>query len=218
MSLLRAILFVLLAAVAVGAEPLHVRIDRLIENGQVGALAAQSTDGEFLRRVYLDLTGRIPSSVEARAFLNDKAPGKRAKVIDRLLASPEYARQMAVAFDVELMERRADKHVKAAEWQKYLVDSFSANKPWDKLAAEMFISDGDSNATTAKFPRAAAKFIMDRDMEVNLVTRDVARKFFGMDLQCAQCHDHPNIADFYQRDYYGIYAFFSRTYIFHRDT
>jgi len=217
MSLLRAILFVSLAAVAVGAEPLHVRIDRLIEKGQVGALAAQSTDGEFLRRVHLDLTGRIPSSASARAFLNDKTLGKRNKVIDRLLASPEYARQMAVAFDVELMERRADKHVKAAEWQKYLVDSFAANKPWDKLAAEMFISDGDSNTTTAKAPRAAAKFIMDRDMEVNLVTRDVARKFFGMDLQCAQCHDHPNIADFYQRDYYGIYAFFSRTYIFQPD-
>jgi len=193
---------------------LHVRIDRLVDGGQVGALAAKATDAKFVRRVYLDLTGRIPSSVEARAFLDSEAATKRRELIDRLLASPEYARHLAVSFDVALMDRRADKHVKTPEWRQYLFDSFAANKPWDKLAGEMFLSDGDKNATTAKAPRAAAKFIMDRDMEVNLVTRDMARKFFGMDLQCAQCHDHPNIADFYQRDYYGLYAFLSRTYIF----
>jgi hypothetical protein len=217
MNLLRAILLASLAVTASGAEPLHVRIDRLVDGGQVGALAAKATDAEFVRRVYLDLTGRIPSSVEARAFLDNNAATKRRELIDRLLASPEYARHLAVSFDVSLMDRRADKHVKTPEWRQYLFDSFAANKPWDKLAGEMFISDGDKNATTAKAPRAAAKFIMDRDMEVNLVTRDMARKFFGMDLQCAQCHDHPNIADFYQRDYYGIYAFLSRTYIFQPD-
>jgi len=214
MNLFRVILFASLAIAAVGTEPFHVRIDRLVDGGQVGALAAKATDAEFVRRIYLDLTGRIPSSVEARAFLENTAANKRRELIDRLLASPKYARHLAVSFDVALMDRRADKHVKTPEWRQYLFDSFAVNKPWDKLAGEMFISDGDKNATTAKAPRAAAKFIMDRDMEVNLVTRDMARKFFGMDLQCAQCHDHPNIADFYQRDYYGIYAFLSRTYIF----
>jgi hypothetical protein len=198
-------------------EPLHVRIDRLLATGQVGPVAGSSADGEFLRRIHLDLTGRIPSVAVARAFLDDKAADKRARVIDRLLASPDYARHLALTFDVVLMERRADKHVKAAEWQQYLRESFAANKPWDKLAGEMFISDGDSNATTAKVPRAAAKFIMDRDAEPNLVTRDLGRKFFGMDLACAQCHDHCNIDDFRQRDYYGIYAFISRSYIFQPD-
>ena len=202
---------------ATAVEPLHVRIDRLLADGQVGPVAGSSADGEFLRRIHLDLTGRIPSAAVARTFLDDKAADKRIRVIDRLLASPDYARHLALTFDVALMERRADKHVKAAEWQQYLRESFAANKPWDKLVGEMFISDGDSNATTAKVPRAAAKFIMDRDAEPNLVTRDLGRKFFGMDLACAQCHDHCNIDDFHQRDYYGIYAFISRSYIFQPD-
>ena len=217
MSLTRSILYVLLVVSSNAAEPLHVRIDRLIDDGQVGAVAGQSTDTEFIRRVYLDLTGRIPSSTAARTFIDSKAADKRAKVIDQLLGSDEYARHMAVSFDVMLMERRADKHVKTPEWRQYLFDSFLTNKSWDKIVGEIFTSEGDKNATTAKVPFAAAKFIMDRDMEVNLVTRDISRKFFGMDLQCAQCHDHPTIDDFYQRDYYGIYAFLSRSYIFQPD-
>ncbi len=205
------------AVAASAAEPLHLRIDKLIDGGQIGALAGPASDAEFVRRAHLDLTGRIPSSAEARAFIDSKDANKRATLIDRLLASPEYARHMAVSFDIALMDRRADKHVKTPEWRQYLFDSFTANKPWDKLATEIISSDNDRNATTAKHPYAAAKFIMDRDAEVNLVTRDLGRKFFGMDLQCAQCHDHPNIADYYQRDYYGIYAFLSRSYIFQPD-
>ena len=217
MNLIHSILCVLLVVAGNAAEPLHVRIDRLIDGGQVGALAGQSSDAEFVRRVYLDFTGRIPSSIAAREFIDNKAADKRAKIIDQLLGSHEYARHMAVSFDVMLMERRADKHVKTPEWRQYLIDSFRANKPWNKIVGEIFTSEGDKNASTAKVPYAAAKFIMDRDMEVNLVTRDISRKFFGMDLQCAQCHDHPTIDDFYQRDYYGIYAFLSRSYIFQPD-
>ena len=74
MNLLRAILFVSLAAWAVVAEPLHVRIDQLVAAGQVGPMAKQTTDGEFLRRVYLDLIGRIPSALEARSFLDNSSP------------------------------------------------------------------------------------------------------------------------------------------------
>ena len=217
MNLIHSILCVLLVVAGNAAEPLHVRIDRLIDGGQVGALAGQSSDAEFVRRVYLDFTGRIPSSTAAREFIDNKAADKRAKIIDQLLGSHEYARHMAVSFDVMLMERRADKHVKTSEWRQYLFDSFRANKPWNKIVGEIFTSEGDKNTSTAKVPYAAAKFIMDRGMEVNLVTRDISRKFFGMDLQCAQCHDHPTIDDFYQRDYYGIYAFLSRSYIFQPD-
>ena len=72
-----------------------------------------------------------------------------------------------------------------------------------------------ANGTALPWP--AAKFILVRDAEAKLVTRDISRKLFGMDLQCAQCHDHPNIADYYQRDYYGLYAFVSRSYVFQPD-
>ena len=131
------------------------------------------------------------------------------KLIDELLSSPAYIRHMTKSFDLMLMERRKDKHVKADQWQQYLKASFEQNKPYNQLAAEILGADG----VDAK-QRAAAKFYLDRDVEPNLLTRELGRVFFGMDLECAQCHDHPIISDYYQSDYFGIFAFVSRSYIF----
>lgn len=190
-------------------EPLHLRIDQLVEANQIGPMAAIANDSEFLRRAYLDLTGSIPSSAEARSFLDDPAPNKRELVIDRLLASPRFTVHMATVLDVMLMERRPDKHVPAAEWHKYLQTSVEQNKPFDQLARELLGSDGTDPAT-----RPAAKFFLDRDAEPHSSARDTGRIFFGMDLQCAQCHDHPLVDHYLQSDYYGLYAFVNRTEIF----
>ena len=204
MSLLLAV-----AGAATAEELLHVRIDRLIAQGNIGPVAPRASDAEFLRRLSMDLTGTIPSSEAARAFLDDQSTDKRAVLIDRLLGSPWYVRHMAKSFDVILMERRGDKHVKSPEWQKFLQTSFEQNKPYNQLAREILGADG----TDPKL-RAAAKFYLDRDGETNLLTRDVGRIFFGMDLQCSQCHDHPLIDDYVQPDYYGIFAFLSRSFLF----
>ena len=130
-------------------------------------------------------------------------------LIDRLLNSPEFARHMANSLDVMLMERRAGTEVPAADWQKYLFDSMLANKPLNELAREILSADGVDPAK-----RPAAKFYLDRAGETNLITRDVGRVFFGKDFQCAQCHDHPLIDDYFQADYYGIFAFLNRSYVF----
>ena len=191
------------------ADPLHVRIDKAVADAHIGPVAPTATDAEFLRRITLDFTGSIPSSAVARKFLADRSPNKRAALIDRLLGSPAYARRMAGAFDIMLMERRGDKHVKSAEWQKYVLTSFQLNKPYNQLAAEILGADG----VDAKL-RGPAKFYLDREAETNLVTREVGRMFFGIDLEGAQCHDPPLIDDYLQADYYGIYAFVSRSYIF----
>ncbi|MEO8497561.1 MAG: DUF1553 domain-containing protein, partial [Planctomycetota bacterium] len=98
---------------------------------------------------------------------------------------------------------------KNADWQKYLYDSISQNKPWDQLAREILAADG-----TDEKNRSAAAFYLVRDGEPNGLTRDVGRIFFGMDLQCAQCHDHPLISSYYQSDYFGIYAFLNRGVLF----
>jgi hypothetical protein len=116
---------------------------------------------------------------------------------------------MTNVFDVMLMERRAEKNVKNDEWRKYLYDSIAANKPWNQLAKEVLGADG-----TDEKIRFATAFYFARDAEPNLLTRDVGRMFFGMDLQCAQCHDHPLIDTYYQSDYYGIYAFLNRGFLF----
>ena len=202
-------LFCLAASVLPAAESLSARIDSLVEADQVGPVAAVAGDAEFLRRVTLDLHGLIPSSNEARAFLDDASPNKREILVDRLLSSPRYAVHMANVFDVMLMERRPDKHVTTPEWQKYLQAAFQNNVPFDQLAREILSADGvDTNL------RPAAKFFLDRDAEPNTMARDVGRIFFGMDLQCAQCHDHPLVDHYLQTDYYGLYAFVNRTIVF----
>jgi hypothetical protein len=191
------------------AKALHERVDALVEAAQVSPVAAPANDAEFLRRVYLDLVGTIPTSAEARAFFDDPVADKRTKLIDRLLASPEHARHLATIFDVMLMERRAAKGVADAEWKKFLFDSMRANKPYDQLVRELLTADGSDPAT-----RPAANFLLARDAEPNLATRDIARVFFGRDLQCCQCHDHPLVDDFYQAEYYGIYSLVGRTSVF----
>jgi hypothetical protein len=202
----------LIAAATRAATPLHERIDQALaasKNEFTKQAAPPSCDAEFLRRIYLDLTGTIPTADEARAFLKDATPNKRQRLIDRLLNSPEHDRHMATVFDVYLMERRPDKHVPRAPWLEHLRTSFAANKPWDQLAREILSADGVDMAQ-----RPQAKFLLDRDGDPNVLTRDVSRLFLGMNLQCAQCHDHPRIDDYKQSYYYGLLAFFNRTSVF----
>src|SRR5262245_20118015 len=129
---------VLAHTVPAAPVPLHQRIDQLIAAGASGSSAASITsDAEFLRRVSLDLTGTIPTAAEARAFLADTDPHKRARLIDQLLASPEHARHLAHVFDVWLMDRRRDVQVPHAAWLEYLRGGFAANKPYDVLVREL---------------------------------------------------------------------------------
>jgi hypothetical protein len=191
------------------ADPLHTRIDQLIDAAAISPFAPTCSDGEFIRRAMLDFLGVIPTSAEARAFIDDPSPNKREALVDRLLADPRHPLHMASTFHVMWMERRPDKHVPTAEWTKFLQDSFRQNKPYDQLVREILAADSANPAT-----RPASKFLLDRDADPHLITRDIGRMFFGVDLQCAQCHDHPLIDDYVQTDYYGLYAFVNRTYLF----
>ena len=86
---------------------------------------------------HLDLAGMIPTSAEARAFLDDPSAYKRQDLIDRLLAGPEYARRMQDFFDAMLMERRDDTYVPAVEWQDFLRRALADNLPYDQLVTEI---------------------------------------------------------------------------------
>ena len=100
----------------------------------VCALLLQADDADFLRRVSLDLTGGIPTAAEARAFLDDRDPGKREKLVDRLLAGPDYPRRMEEAFTVMLLERRGGDAVADDAWRTWLRGRFAADAPWDETA------------------------------------------------------------------------------------
>jgi len=86
------------------------------------------------------------------------------------------------------------------------VKSVRENKPWNVLAKEILQTDGTDPAT-----RPAVRFALDRGSDPNMLTRDVGRIFFGRDMQCAQCHDHPIVSDYLQSDYQGLFALLSPT-------
>lgn len=185
--------------------PLHQLIDQYIDArlAEQNVKAAEpASDAEFLRRVYLDLTGTIPTAAEARAFIASKDSAKREKLIDQLLATDDYARHMATVFDVTLMERRPDKYVTTPEWREYLTQSFKDNKPLNVLVAEILGADGVDEKL-----RPAAKFYLDRAVAKDVLVRDIGRLFLGIDLQCAQCHDHPDIDDYLHQHYHGLSVF-----------
>jgi len=188
-----------------GEGSLPERIDALIEAKADGPLAPPASDAEFLRRIYLDFAARIPTTEEARAFLADAAADKRAKLIDKLLSGEEYPRRMSQVFHVMLLERLGDHK----EWQKYLLDSFTANKPWDVMAKEMLNPSPENEAT-----RGSALFFSKRlenygqnPVDVPGLVRDVGRLFMGIDVQCCQCHDHLFVDDYKQEYYQGLFAF-----------
>ena len=210
--------FLLLAALltstlsSFAAQPLHRQIDALIAKAHPEGQAGLVDDADYLRRVYLALHGVIPSADKAREFFADKAPDKRAKLVDALLADAQLARWMAVSFDIMLMERRPEAHTKSQPWRDWLEESFKANKPWDALVREIVTADGVDEKT-----RHIARWLLERQADPNALTKDVGRVFLGRDVSCSQCHDHPRIDDYLQRDYAGIQAFFARTYLFRPD-
>ncbi len=187
-------------------EPLHLLVDKLL-TPVTGVVPAVAPDAEFLRRASLDLIGMPPTADEARAFIADSAPDKRQKLIDRLFAAPHYVRQFAQTLDLVLMERRPNTNVTADEWQAWLLKSVRENKPWSVLAKEILLADGADPAT-----RGPARFALDRGSDPNMLTRDIGRIFFGRDMQCAQCHDHPLVNSYLQSDYQGLFAFLQPTY------
>ncbi len=172
-----------------------------------GVVPARCSDAEFLRRASIDLNGMPPTADEARLFLADATRNKRELLVDRLLASPHYARHLTSTLDLMLMERRANTHVTADDWQSWLMKSARDNKPWNVLAREILTADGDDPNQ-----RPAARFVLDRGAEPNVLTHDISRIFFGRDMQCAQCHDHPIVGDYLQSDYHGLLAYVAPGY------
>ncbi len=205
-----ALLIVLTACVSANVPSarggtLSAQIDREIAMHADGPLAGPAPDDEFLRRVYLDLTGTIPTSREARVFLANTSADKRPQLIGRLLDSPEFARRMQEAWTVMLLERQEGKVVSDEAWNEYLREAFAANKPWDVLTRELLTADGLTDAT-----QPAIRFLVDGTRaDPHLRAQDFARLFLGVNMQCAQCHDHPTISDYKQAHYYGLYAFLS---------
>ncbi len=200
---------------ASGADiPLWQRIDDVVDGMYFGPEMPLATDAEFQRRIYLDLLGRGPTVSESESFLNrmvvapEESQLMRERLIDDLLSRDEFARYYAKVLEVMFTERR-EALIGLLEVRAMIYHWLDARRPLNELCTEMLAADG-----TGVELRAAASFILNRNAEPNLVTRDVGRIFFGRDVQCAQCHDHPLVADYEQSEYFGILSFVNRTYLF----
>lgn len=191
--------------------PLADAIDAIVDADAVGPCSPPCSDADFVRRVHLDLVGSIPSAERARQFLADSGSDKRSRLVDELLASPGHARHLALVLDGILLERKPAGDF-APSWRDHLTAAMHEDRPLDLVCGECISADGGDPAT-----RPAATFFFVRDAEPGQMTRSIGRVFFGRDLQCAQCHDHPDNADIRQADFHGLNAFLTRTSIFRAD-
>jgi len=204
---------ILMLRQSVAAEPsLHEQIDALIDAKITGKVVSkQADDYEFVRRVYLDFAGRIPTLAEIDSFVANKALDKRKLLIAQLISSPSYSKQMANTFHIHFMERLGDN----AEWIKYLEESFKKNKGWNVMAKEIL------RGINSKEDLKGANFFFSKRLEnygqnpvdYSALTRDVGRLFLGKDFRCAECHDHLFIEEYKQEDFKGLFAFFQNTYL-----
>jgi hypothetical protein len=188
-------------------QPVETAIDTSIDAAIAAANvtpASQADDATLIRRLTLDLVGRIPTAGEVDDFVKSADAAKRAKLVDRLLASPGFSRHQAAQFEVMLNpenERRGD------AVRQYMVGALKDGKSWDRIFRELMLPD----VQDAK-QKGASEFLRARLNDADKLTNDVSVAFFGVNVSCAQCHDHPLVKDWTQDHFYGMKAFLARTY------
>lgn len=188
-------------------QPLRERIDaavRAVWDREKITPARPASDAEFLRRVYLDLTGSVPTYEETLAFLDNKGPNKRDALIDRLLSDPRYAQHQADVWDMVLFGRRPPGYDtdKREGFQAWLKSRFEKNVPYDAWARDLLKAEGNSAENGALF------YVQYRNAPED-ATEAITQTFLGVQLQCARCHDHPT-ESWTQLDFYGMAAFLAR--------
>ena len=177
--------------------------------------AALTTDREFVRRVYLDAVGMLPSPEQLHRFLNESRPGKRSRLIDELLESEDYTRHWLVKF--EDWFRNTQLHSQGRSmgvFKDWLRDWITDDRPYDVLVRRLLTSTGDTMINpAANFWHPSSDFML-KEFSVIKVTPSVTRLFLGVRIECAECHNHP-LENFTQDDFYGFAAFFSRLGVKH---
>ena len=161
------------------------------------------SDEVFLRRVYLDVIGLLPSTEESLAFLNDPSPDKRNRLIDQLLTRPEHAKFWALKWgDLLKMTGKAVGNEGVFKYYRWVEQAIRENLPYDQFARALLSANGSTFSNPpANFFRTAG------DMNESVET--ISQVFLGARLQCAKCHNHP-FERWTQDNYYGLGAFFQR--------
>lgn len=189
--------------------PADASIESTVDHYVDAALAASGTKsaGEadaatLVRRLTLDLVGRIPTAAEARVYVESTDPEKRVKLVDRLLASPGAARHQADSLEALMMAG-----VKGS-LRDYLLKATRENRPWDQVFREVMAASEADPST-----KGCGEFLKGRARDLDRLTTDVSSTFFGVNVSCAKCHDHPLVDDWKQDHYYGMKSFLDRTFL-----
>jgi hypothetical protein len=223
-----AVLFVVLfvPVVSLAAKPDPVALAAIID-ARIGEqhkthgvpAAPRSDDATFFRRAHLVLAGRIPVPSEVRLFLADADPAKRSKAIDRLLASPAYVNHMTTTWRAWLLpEAATDPQIAGAApgFEAWLRSRIQAGMPFDKFVTELLTVPLDGRAAIALGPNATdsdaalnplAFYLAKQGKPENLAAA-TSRIFMGVQLECAQCHDHP-FSKWSRDQFWGLAAFYA---------
>jgi hypothetical protein len=179
--------------------------------------AAPADDAEFLRRVYLDLAGRIPSVEETRTFLADTRSDKRTRLVEKLLASPRYAAHFSNVWRALLLPEASNNFLVQAQqsgFEDWLKQELTRNVGYDQMVRELLTAKigggAGPQALLESFggtpgPQA---FYSAKEYKPENLAAGTVRVFLGVSVECAQCHNHP-FADWKKEQFWGMAAFFS---------
>jgi hypothetical protein len=177
-----------------------------------------ATDGEWCRRVFLDVLGRVPSVTELRDFLSSKEADKKAKLVSKLLYdsayTEDYARNWTTIWTNILIGRNGGLErrtlIDRDGMQKYLRDSFAREKPYNKMVYELITATGSTTPGKPDFNGATNFLVMKLEENGAQATAMTSKIFLGLQVQCTQCHNHP-FNEWKQQKFWELNAFFRQT-------
>ncbi len=198
----------LLPGAVMPASEAAAQIDALVKTGLDKAglkLNPPTAEEQFVRRIYLDVAGRIPTAAEMQVYLRDESPSKRAKLIDDLLHSDGYRSQMFNWLgDMLRLKDSFGKGVLSYVYQEWIKECLEANTHWDTFVYQLLTAEGRISSTGP-----VGYLLRDRGMPLDNLSNTLTT-FLGANVACAQCHDHP-MAEWTQRNFYEMAAFFGDT-------
>ncbi len=178
--------------------------------------AGAVADVAWIRRAMLDLAGRIPTVDEVKAYVVSRDPKKKEKLVDALIASPGFVRHQSTEMAWLLMDGSGKGTAKSsgkkggqagANFDEYVTRTVATNRRWDQVFKDIILADDATDEANG-----ASGFLRDKIKDQDRLVTDVSSRFFGVNISCAQCHDHPLVPTWKQDHYYGMKSFFSRTF------
>jgi hypothetical protein len=194
--------------------PVAARIDREIDRrlGEAKIPASpQADDAEFIRRLSLDVRGRIPTAERTTAFLADGDPLKRQKLIDEFLAESAYGEHFGTVWYHRMAKPTMDnRQLLSMKFRDWLAERFNRNEAWDAIVRDILTASGDRDQNPAVvFYLAHAEGNGRREIVPARVNASASHLFLGVKLECCECHDHMFDQSLKQTDFWGMAAFFT---------